>query len=68
MPKSDGFTECAVASYSSVYPSAGARATAWAATVPAAPGRFSTAKDCPRRSESLAKRMRHTTSAVPPGL
>jgi hypothetical protein len=49
-----------------VWPSAG-RPAAWAAAVPPAPGRFSTAKGCGSTDFAASARARAKTSAPPPG-
>jgi hypothetical protein len=49
-----------------VYPSGGDFATASAATLPPAPGRFSTITGWPRDSLSLAPSMRASMSTAPP--
>jgi hypothetical protein len=50
----------------SVYPSAGDFATASAAIMPLAPGRFSTTTDCPRASVSFCAMILAATSVPPP--
>ena len=52
---------------SSVYPSAGAFATASAPMMPLPPGRFSTTNVCPIWSPSFCATARPSVSSVPPG-
>ncbi len=53
---------------SNTYPSGAALATAFAAMMVPAPGRFSTTKDLPSRCSSFWASMRAMMSVLPPGV